>query len=120
MPSYQMISDLLDSRYERALAGSRQRIDRAIMERHQSDRLAIVRLEVGGEDGFWQKMGERDPDPDLAYAIGLFTVRDVQYLGSGERVVQLVDGDQCAELALQGHLQRIGKVAGHNYRMIAV
>lgn len=117
MPDSATIDELLASRYARSLEGSRERTDKQIATRRCS-RLAVVRLEAGGEDGFWRPLGESDPGLDAA--LDLFRVQDIRYLGAGERVVQLREADHTEELALRGHLQRIGKVDGRNYRMVAV
>jgi len=110
-----MIDELLTSRYARALEGSRERVDRRLAK---GRRLAVVRLEIGGDDGHWKPLGEKGADVDEAVAI--FGVVDLRYLGAGERIIQLIADDQTEQLAFQGHLQRIAKGLGRDYRMIAV
>jgi hypothetical protein len=112
-----MIDELLASRYARALEGSRERADKHIAT-WLGWRLALVRIEASGDDGHWEPLGESAPE--LAAALDLFRVDDVHYFGGGERVVQLRENDQTEDLALRGHLQRIGRTGGREYRMIAV
>lgn len=115
MPDAAMVDELLASRYARALEGSRERVDKRLAK---GRRLAVVRLEAGGDDGRWKPLGENDAGVDEAAS--LFAVEDIRYLGAGERVVQLREADQTEQLAFEGHLQRIARGLGRDYRMIAV
>lgn len=111
------VEELLASRYARALEGSRERADKQIAAT-LGWRLAVVRLEIAGDDGKWHALGESGPE--LIKALLIFQIDDVRYLGGGERVVQLPQIEHAEQLALQGHLERITRGAGYNFRMIAV